>query len=241
MVKPKTMKISNGAKALFVTGTDTDAGKTVISGLFGRYLLNRNYRVITQKWIQSGAKDFLKDTDLHLRLMKRKREGIKNYLPYISPYVFKFPSSPHLAAKMDGKTISAGRIKKNFRYLSDNFDFVIVEGVGGALVPFSKRKLIIDIAGELNLPVLVVANNKLGAINHTLLTVEAIKKRNMKLVGIVFNNMTKGVNATILKDNPRTVEEISKEKVLGVLPYLKDKNLLYKSFAPIGKRIFSGL
>jgi len=228
-------------KALFVTGTDTDAGKTVISGLFGRYLLNKNYRVITQKWIQSDAKDFLKDTDLHLRLMKRKREDIKNYLPYISPYVFKFPSSPHLAAKLDGKTINAGRIKKNFRYLSDNFDFVIVEGVGGALVPFSKRKLVIDIAGELNLPVLVVANNKLGAINHTLLTVEAIKKRNMKLVGMVFNNMTKGVNATILKDNPRIVEEISKEKVLGVLPYLKDKNLLYKSFAPIGKRILSGL
>jgi len=228
-------------KALFVTGTDTDAGKTVIAGLFGRYLLDRNYRVITQKWIQSGAKDFLKDTDLHLRLMKRKREDLRNYLPYMAPYVFKFSSSPHLAARLDGKTISAGRIKKNFRYLSGNFDFVIVEGVGGALVPFSKRKLVINIAGELNLPVLVAANNKLGAINHTLLTVEAIKKRNMKLVGIVFNNMTKGVNGAVLKDNPRIVEEISKEKVLGVLPYLKDKNLLYKSFAPIGKRILSSL
>lgn len=224
-------------RAVFITGTDTGVGKTVVSGLLGRFLLNRGYRVITQKWIQTGSKNFLCDIDLHLKLMKKKGSYIRDYLPFVAPYIFKFASSPHLAARLERETISVDKIKKSFRFLSKKFDFVIVEGIGGALVPFSRRRLVIDIAKELNLPVLIMASNKLGAINHTLLSIEAIQRRDMKIIGIIFNNLTRGVNREILKDNPHIIKVISKQKILGILPYSKDKELLYKSFVPIGKKI----
>ena len=228
-------------RAFFVTGTDTGTGKSVISGLLARYLLGKGYRVITQKWIQTGSKNFSKDVELHLKLMKRKKRHIKKYLSYVSPYTFKFASSPHLAAALEKKRISADKIKKSFRFLSDKFDFVIVEGVGGALVPFSNKKLVIDIAKELGLAVLVVAGNRLGAINHTLLTLEAIKKRNMKTIGIIFNNQPRKTGDVILKNNPRIIEKLTGETILGVLPRMKNKEQLYKKFTPIGKKIVVSL
>ncbi|MEA3305521.1 MAG: dethiobiotin synthase, partial [Candidatus Omnitrophota bacterium] len=223
------------------TGTDTGVGKSVISGLLGRYLSGKGCRVITQKWVQTGSKNFSEDVELHLKLMKRKKRHIEKYLSYVSPYTFKSASSPHLAAALEKKTISADKIKKSFRFLSDEFDFVIIEGVGGALVPFSNKKLVIDIARELDLAVLVVAGNRLGVINHTLLTLEAIKKRNMKTIGIIFNNQPRKTDDVILKNNPRIIKKLTGETILGVLPWMKDKEQLYKKFTPIGKRIIVSL
>ena len=226
---------------IFITGTDTDVGKTIITGLLGRYLSNRGYNVITQKWIQTGSKGYPLDIDAHLKLMKKQREEIKDYLPYVSPYAFRFPSSPHLATKLERKKIELEKIKKSYRFLSKRFDSVVVEGIGGALVPFNGKKLVIDIAKELSLPVLIVAGNKLGAINHTFLTIEAIKKRNMKIMGIVFNNLSSKSDKIILRDNPRIIEALTGEAILGTLPRLKDKDYLYKVFSPIGKKIFKKL
>jgi len=206
---------------IFVTGTDTSVGKTVISDLLKRYLKDEGYRVVKQKWIETGRDSVLRHMDFYLT----------------NPYIFKFPSSPHLAARLEAKAISADKIKKSFRILSARFDFVIVEGIGGALVPISKKKLVIDIAKELNLPVLIVVGNKLGAINHTLLTVEAVRKRNMKIRGLIFNNRFKGGNKLILKDNVKIIEKLTKQKALGVLPCARNKKQLYKAFIPMGKRI----
>lgn len=224
-------------KGIFVTGTDTGVGKTTVCGMLGRFFSDKGYKVITQKWMQTGSGGFPRDIDLHLEWMKRRRRDIKDYLPYISPYVFKFPASPHLSARLEKRAVNVVRMEKSFKFLSKRFDFVIVEGIGGALVPFSQKRLVIDIAKKLNLPVLIVAANKLGAINHTLLTVEAIKRRNMRIIGIIFNNLTRGVNKVILKDNPQIIERISKEKILGVLPHSKERERLYKSFIPLGNRI----
>jgi len=171
--------------------------------------------------------------------MKKKRDYIKEFSSLISPYTFGFASSPHLAASLEKRVISAKKIKESFKTLSKRFDFVIVEGIGGALVPFNKKDLIIDIAKELRIPVLVVAGNKLGAINHTLLTIEAIKKRGMKIQGIIFNNLSKGTDKRILKDNPCIIERIAKEKILGALPRSKNKDLLYKRFLPIGRKMLN--
>jgi dethiobiotin synthetase len=229
------------SKGIFITGTDTEVGKTTVCGLLGCYLKNRGYRAITQKWVQTGSKGFSGDIDLHLKLMGRKRKEINDYLPYVSAYSFAFPASPHLAAVLEKRVIDAEKIKQSFKFLSRRFEFIIVEGSGGVLVPFNRRNLLIDIARELNLPVLLVAANKLGAINHTLLTVEALRNRNMKIIGIIFNNLSKKVNKIILKDNIRIVRALSGETVLGTLLWVKDKNSLRKAFIPIGKRILINL
>lgn len=199
-------------KAIFVTGTDTGIGKTLIIGLLARQLMESGYNVITQKWIQSGK---TKDINTHLKLMGISKKTVKKYLPFMEPYSFKFPASPHLAAKLEKRTINTKKIKKSFKVLQKQFDFVIVEGTGGALVPYNKKKLVIDIARELNMPVLIVVGNKLGAINHTLLTIEAIKKRKMPILGIIFNNIDKRANKVILQDNVKIIKKLTGERVLG--------------------------
>ncbi len=229
--------ISNGAKGIFVTGTDTGVGKTVVVGLLAKFLEEQGLKVITQKWIQTGDNHFSSDINRHLKLMGKSKKDLKQYLSLVAPYVFKFGASPHLAAAKEKKVIRADKIKASFKRLADNFDCVIVEGVGGSLVPINKKRLVIDIAGDLGLRTLVVAANKLGAINHSLLTIEAIRRRKMNLIGLVFNNLDRKVDKQITQDNPKIVELLSQVKVLGVLPYLKDGEALYKRFTRIAKKI----
>lgn len=224
-------------KGIFVTGTDTGVGKTVVAGLLARFLEEKGYRVITQKWIQTGNQGFSSDIATHLKLMKKSKKDVKQYFSLMAPYIFNLAASPHLAAAKQRKTVRVEKIKSSFKQLASNFDFVIVEGVGGALVPLNKKRLVIDIAGELGLKALVVVANKLGAINHSLLTIEAIRKRKMKMAGLIFNNIDSKVDKKIIKDNPIVIKALGQEKILGSLPYLKEKEALYKKFAPIAKGI----
>lgn len=224
-------------KGIFVTGTDTGVGKSIITGFLAKYLREKGYKVVTQKWVQTGSR-FSADINLHLKIMGISKGAIKDDLDCVCPYVFKLPASPHLAAKVENKKIKIAKIKKSFKLLSSKFDFVIVEGVGGALVPIGGKHLLIDIVKELSLPVLVVAQNKLGAINHILMTIEALKYRKIKILGIFFNNC-KGQNRLVLKDNPDIIRKMTKQNILGVLPWNKRLDLLYKKFLPIAKRLIA--
>lgn len=224
-------------KAVFVAGTDTGVGKTVVCGLLARYLKNKNYRVVPQKWIQTGSKDFPLDIAGQLSLMKMKKSQVKDIMQYVCPYSFKFPCSPHLAASLEKTNINAGKIKSAFKVLSEKFDFVIVEGIGGALVPFNRKQLVIDIAKQLNLPAIIVVGNKLGAINHTLMTIEAIRARKVPIAGIIFNNLSTKQDKLILRDNIEIIRILSREKILGSLAYSKNKDSLYKSFLPVARTI----
>lgn len=228
-------------RALFVTGTDTGVGKTVITGCLAKYLSEKGHNVITQKWIQTGCNlNFPSDIELHLKIMNRNIDDIKEHIPCISPYVFKSACSPHLASKIENKIININKIKKSFEILSNRFDFIIIEGLGGPLVPYNKRRLVIDIVKDLDLPVLVVVENKLGAINHTLLTIEALNIRKIKILGLVFNNR-KCENKPILEDNPRIIKALTKQKIFGTLPREVKHRKLYEKFIPIGDRIFKQL
>lgn len=232
---------NNKLQSVFVTGTDTEVGKTVVTGLLGRFLAEKGYNVITQKWIQTGCRGFPDDVARHLDFMKVKRIDIKNYIEHICPYTFKLACSPHLASRLEKRKIRQGKIRNSFSILSKQFDCVVVEGIGGALVPFNNKKLVIDIAVQLNLPVLLVVSNKLGCINHTLLTVEAIKSRGLKLLGIIFNNQSEKENTLILKDNPKIIKLLTGERIFGSLARLENTEQLYKAFAPAGGRILAEL
>ncbi len=222
---------------IFVTGTDTEVGKTVVSGLLGRFLLAQGYRVITQKWLQTGSADAMSDLASHLKLMKRKKEDVRQYLADLIPYSFALPASPHLAAEGENQKIDAEKIKQSYRSLSENFDFVIVEGSGGVLVPYSEEGLVIDIARDLKLPVLIVVSNKLGAINHTLLTVEALRGRGMPIIGLIFNGQQPRGDDLIQTDNPRIISKLTMVNSLGHLPRLDDINELYDCFQPLGEKV----
>jgi dethiobiotin synthetase len=225
-------------RALFVAGTDTGVGKSVVCGLLARYAKERGLNVITQKWIQTGSTGFSSDVKLHLKIMRRTQASIEQYSHAVSPYNFSRPVSPHKASRLENKTISPEKIKQSFRILAKAFDLVIVEGVGGLLVPYNNNDLVIDIVRDLGMPVLLVSQNKLGAINHTLLTLEAMSARKLKCLGVVFNNARKE-RKIILEDNPRIIRQLSRQRVFGVLPWKDNFARLYSAFKPIAKSILA--
>ena len=228
-------------RAIFVAGTDTCVGKTIVTGLLGSLLIDNDYRVITQKWVQTGSGRFSQDIRRHMKLMEKEEADYSDYLPLMSPYTFKFASSPHLAGRLEGAAINIDTIKRSLAGLFKHFDTVIIEGTGGLMVPLSEDRLLVDFIKELRLPVLLVAGNKLGAINHALLSIEALRARNIKIIGTIFNNTANDVDKIILKDNPRMVGALTGTEVFGTLPYARNMNLLRKHFAPIGNKIINKL
>lgn len=217
---------------IFIAGTDTNIGKTRISGFLLKFLLQNKINAITQKWIQTGS---LKPIDILKHYVISEKKIDKSLIKYQSPYIFKFAASPHLSASLENKKIEINKIINSYNYLNKTHDVVIVEGSGGLLVPINQNKTILDIVQKLKLDIILVVENKLGAINHTLLSINEIKNRGLNLLGLIFNNLSK--NNLILKDNPIIIKLLSKINILGTLPYNKSEKLNYKNFLDIANRI----
>ena len=205
-------------RSIFIAGTDTGVGKTIVTGILARRLIEKGYSVVTQKWFQAGPSS---DINVHLKLMGKQRKDYARHLHLMNPYLFKFASSPHLASRLEGRNINIDKIKKSLKDLSGHFDFVLVEGSGGLLVPLTRKMLLIDLIKKLRMSVLLVAENKLGTINHTLLSIEALRARDIKIIGIIFNTRFDGGDRRILKDNPDIVRRLAGIDILGALPYFK--------------------
>ncbi len=170
-----------------ITAIDTDAGKTIVTGLLARHLKKMGKSVITMKMAQTGCKDISDDIVTHRRLMEVPlTEDDKRGLT--CPYIFQFPASPHLAAAMEGIEIDTSIIENAYRSISSNYSTVILEGVGGLMVPLNSSELLADFVNKLSLPVILVTSGKLGSINHTLLSFEVLKNRKMPLYGVVYNH-----------------------------------------------------
>jgi dethiobiotin synthetase len=215
--------------SFFVCGTDTGVGKTIVTGLLARTFLDRGYSVITQKWVQTGSKGFPQDISTHLKLMRKKKSYVNGLLDLVCPYVFKYPASPHLSAKLEAKKVEVRKIKTAYKKLCGMFDVVIVEGVGGALVPLNEKTLLLDIVKELKMPVILVVGNKLGAINHTLLTVEAVRSRGLKIAGLVFNEIS-GSAGRITSGNKKILKKLIKGPVFSAcLPFQPAPSRSYTS------------
>ncbi|MFH1394611.1 MAG: dethiobiotin synthase [Candidatus Omnitrophota bacterium] len=230
--------MKTACRSIFVAGTDTGAGKTLVTGMLARMWAENGIKTVTQKWVQTGCKtESAEDIYTHMELMKTDKDLDPENRRV--PYRFKFPASPHLAAHIENKTVETNLIKESFFSLQKQFEMILIEGTGGVMVPLNEDKLIIDVVKELNLPVLVVAENRLGAINQTLLTIEVLKTRNIRIVGTIFNQVSEKENEIILKDNMQIVEKMSGIKVLGKLDYYKDKDMLYEKFKPMGEKLVS--
>jgi dethiobiotin synthetase len=224
-------------RAVFIAGTDTDIGKTVVTGLLSGFLYKKGFNVITQKWVQTG---FLHahDISIHLKFMNKCLPS--GYMKYTCPHIFRFPGSPNFAAGLENKRVSIPKIKHSFCVLKKHFSPVIVEGTGGLMVPLSGRCLSVDLVERFNLPVVLVVGNRLGCINHSLLSISELKKRNIDILGLVFNNCCIE-NKKILDSNPGIVEKFGKQKILGVLPHKKNIADLRVDFEDIGNRILNVL
>ena len=225
------------SKSFFVAGTDTGIGKTVVTGLLAGYLREKGLSVVTQKWVQTGSGMEYSDVCCHLAAMGEKKSSFKKHSDFIVPYSFNLPASPHLAAASEAVEISSNRIRSSFLSLVKDFDVTLVEGTGGLLVPLNDRELSIDIVKSLNLEVILVVGNRLGAINHALLSAAALKDRGIKVSGLIFNSFSPDEDEFILQDNRKIISLFSGVEDLGEVPYEGDPGRRSAAFREIGDRV----
>ena len=180
------MSDSSMKKVYFVTGIDTDAGKSIVTGTLAREWTARGLRVITQKFVQTGCRGSSEDIETHRRIMgcgplPEDRDGTT------CPLIFSYPASPHLAAAIDGREIDLSRVTESTEKLLETYDIVLLEGAGGLFVPLRGLYNTIDYIAEHRLSVILVTSPRLGSINHTLLSLEACRNRKIEIDKVVYN------------------------------------------------------
>lgn len=209
------------ASGIFITGTDTGVGKTVVAAGLALVLRERGMRVGVMKPVATGCvgegKQLVSGDAVYLF------EAAENEHPSLTnPFRFRNPLAPSVASVIEKKEISIEKILKAYQELQRHYDFVIVEGIGGLLVPITKEYFVANLVHELALPVLIVARGGLGTINHTLLTVDAATIRGFEVRGIIFNRMPR-VNFSIAEiTNPKVINDLTGIPILGTLPEMED-------------------
>ena len=171
----------------FVSGIGTDVGKSVVTGMMARWLLSQECDVITVKLVQTGNDGCSEDIKTHRRMMG----GVcfpEDSAGLTAPQIFKFPSSPLLAARLEGREIDLVKIASSVETCAAAHDVTLVEGAGGLCVPLTKELLTADFVAEQGWPLVLVTCGSLGAINHALLSLEAVKSRGISLAGVVHNS-----------------------------------------------------
>lgn len=206
-------------KSLFVTGTDTEVGKTRISVGLIKVLQQQGLKVAAMKPVASGCEWLERQWQNEDALALSQQADIK--LPYsqINPYAFEPAIAPHLAAEQVEKTINIDVIHAHFAAIKSQADAVVVEGAGGWLVPLNEKETLADLAKTLQLPVVLVVAIKLGCINHALLTVQAIANSGLMLAGWVANDFLQDDQSTAII---RSLTQRIDSPCLGVVPKLKD-------------------
>ena len=245
------------AKGFFITGTDTGVGKTIISAALIQTARMIGLKSCGMKPIETGCtkkklkvksshlgespeatKLKVQDRDLtpHDGTFLKKISGVNASLDLITPVRFENPLAPLAASEIEGRAVDLGTIKKAYQELSLEYDAMIVEGIGGLLVPIRKNYFVLDLAADMGLPVVVVARPGLGTINHTMLTVNYALKAGLTVAGIIINHIRPPEGTPAEVTNPDIIRQISPVPLLGVFPFLND----FKS-ATIGKAAVGNL
>ncbi len=190
----------------FITGTDTDAGKTFVTALLTRSLRRAGFDTVAMKPISCGEPG---DTST-------VRAAADNELSSdeVTPVSYKAPLAPIEAARLEGRTFDPAEVLTVFRDLRSSHISLLVEGVGGWLVPLAPGYSSADLAKAMSLPVLLVVRNRLGAINHTLLTLESIKSHGLTCGGIVLNNHPADDGDAAREGNRRMLQELTDVPIL---------------------------
>lgn len=210
------------ARGIFVTGTDTGVGKTIVAGLLVRAARILGFTVAGMKPVETGCRrsgDALLCSDgSYLRDMANMDELVH----HLTPCAYEVPLSPMAAAEIEERAIDVPLIVDRFQSLARKYDAVIVEGTGGILVPLNEKYFIADLAIDMGLSLVVVASPFLGTINHTLLTVEYAQRRGLDVAGFIINYSTPPERTLAEKTNPQLLDRLCPVPMIGVVPYLED-------------------
>ena len=215
-------------KSIFITGTDTDVGKTYITAGLSVTLRKMGKDVGVMKPFAAGnaQKNGFKSEDVEILLNAAQVNDPENL---VNPQFFSIPASPYTAWKKLKTKPKIPTILKSFRKLSNLHEMLLVEGMGGVMTPILKNYHVTNLIKEMKIPTIIVTRSKVGTVNHTLMTVKMCEKYKIPIKGIIINNFDKGYPINQLKND---LQNLTGVKILGSIPFLKDLSdaSLYRIF-----------
>ena len=212
---------------LYIVGTDTGVGKTVVTAACCALLRHRKVLATPLKPVQTGAAegpDGLLAPDLEFVLSAAGLVATSETAAMMAPFLYEPACSPHLAGRLAGRRVTVEAVLACAEKLLARYGSLIVEGAGGVMVPLNDSATMLDLMTALDMPVVVVALDGLGTINHTLLTLAALRQAGLELLGVVFNQPEPPADddAFLRHDNPATISRFSGAAVLGNIPHTAD-------------------
>ncbi|MCX6998625.1 MAG: dethiobiotin synthase [Kiritimatiellaeota bacterium] len=211
------------SQGLFITGTDTGVGKTVVTAALLTLLRGSGLEAVPMKPIQTGcrrARNGLRAPDLEFVLRMAGLQPPAEELSWMCPYRFAPACSPHLAARLARTGIRLARLRTSFRRLGRRHACVLVEGAGGVLAPLGGRRTMLDLMILLGLPVVLVARPGLGTINHTLLSLAALRGAKLRIAGVVLVDTEPRRWGALERENAAAIARLGRVTVLGRLPFM---------------------
>ena len=211
-------------RSIFITGTDTGVGKTVVAAGIAAAMRVRSINVGVMKPVHTGCRIIKGKLRPEDSLLLARAAASDDPEELITPFMFRESAAPYAAAKEHTMVIDIGKITDCLNELCIRHDYVIVEGIGGVLVPVTREFYVADLIKRLNIPLILVTRPDLGSINHTMLSIHCLKTKKIHLSGIVVSNCKKGRGNFAEKTFQDTIETLSDIPVLGTLPYITDLN-----------------
>lgn len=211
-------------KGLFITGTDTGVGKTVVTAGLAGALQARGLDVGIMKPAASGAvmnagRLISSDVAFLLKSLGSNIQNSQDDLDLIAPLTIKPPLAPLAASLLENIEVKPEKILKAFETMRQKHDFILVEGIGGILVPITETYSVADLIKDMELSIIIVARPGIGTINHTLLTINEAEKRGLDIKGFIINDMDFNQASDAEKTNPEIIKKISGHALLGILPF----------------------
>ena len=209
-------------KGYFITGTDTNVGKTVVTACLATLFKSRGEDVGVMKPLETGVDPECSSSANSDAKFLIEVSGVQDALEEVCPYRLKTPASPYQAARLEGKELDPEKIMERFRALQSKHSMMLVEGVGGLMVPITQRYNVVDLALQVDLPLIIVSRIQIGTLNHTLLTLNAARQHGLKVAGVILNPVHAGELDNIEEEQGSLIEEFSDTPILGTCPYIHD-------------------
>jgi len=215
-------------KGYFITGTDTGVGKTLVTGGLAAVCKNQGMNVGVMKPVATGCKrvnnTLVSDDAVFLKFLAE----VEDEYELINPISLEQPLAPTVAARLSNTKVDLEKIRTAYETLCERHDSLIVEGIGGLLVPINEYYFVVDLANEMELPLIVVCRPTLGTINHTLLTVSYAREHGLDVKGIIVNDSTGTCDNVVMKTNIDEIKRLTDLPILGIIPF--DKRLDTKNY-----------
>lgn len=212
-------------RGLFIAGTDTDVGKTVVAAGLLRMLRKRGLDAYPMKPVQTGAEmadGVLRAPDLECCITAADLNPSEEERELMAPFLYRPACSPHLAGRMSGAHPDIERIVQCYDDLGRTHECVLVEGAGGVFAPLDEERTMLDLMQKLGAPVLLVSRGALGAINHSLLSLAVLREAGLRVIGVVVNDPAPAAGDFIRRENPAAIAQFGKAAILGDLTFAGD-------------------